>query len=132
VLDPASNRVAAQIPTGVSPHVAHHFAGTPAGVVVVQGPGELMLFDPATRAASGSITVGKQPHWVDVLPGGKKVLVTNEGSNDVSVVDLAGGPVGTIPVGNAPRKVAVQHRAVTGATAKVSFDKAAGVTVGAY
>ena len=45
-----------------------HFAGTPAGVVVVQGSGELMLFDPATRAASGSIAVGKQAHWVDVLP----------------------------------------------------------------
>ncbi|MDM0053392.1 plastocyanin/azurin family copper-binding protein [Variovorax sp. J22R115] len=122
VFDPASNRVVAQIPTGVSPHVAHHFAGTPAGVVVVQGPGELMLFDPATRAASGSIAVGKQPHWVDVLPDRKKVLVTNEGSNDVSVVDLAGGPVATIPVGNAPRKVAVQHRAGTGAEAKVSID----------
>jgi len=120
VFDPATKRMVGQIPTGVSPHVAHHFADTPAGVVVVQGPGELMLFDPATRAATGHIAVGKQPHWVDVLPDHKKVLVTNEGSNDVSVVDLAGGPVGTIPVGNAPRKVAVQHRAA--GQAKVSID----------
>lgn len=122
VFDPASNRLVAQIPTGVSPHVAHHFPGTSAGVVVVQGPGELMMFDPATRAASGSVAVGKQPHWVDVLPDHKKVMVTNEGSNDVTVVDLAGGPAVTIPVGNAPRKVAVQHRPGTSAQAKVSID----------
>lgn len=121
VFDTASNKLLTQIPTGVSPHVAHLFAGAPSGVVVVQGPGELMLFDPATQAPSGHIAVGKQPHWVDMLPGGKKMMVTNEGSNDVSLVDLAGGPVVTIPVGNAPRKVAVQHRAGSGG-AKVSID----------
>jgi len=121
VFDPASNRLVGQIPTGVSPHVAHHFADTRAGVVVVQGPGELMLFDPSTRSAIRSVAVGKQPHWVDVLPDHTKVLVTNEGSNDVSVVDLAGGAVTTIPVGNAPRKVAVQHKAGTGG-ARVSID----------
>ncbi|MGO4393757.1 plastocyanin/azurin family copper-binding protein [Variovorax sp. M-6] len=119
VFDAASNKPVAQIPTGISPHVAHLFAGARSGVVVVQGPGELMLFDPATQAPTGSIAVGKQPHWVDILPGGKKVLVTNEGSNDVSLVDLAGGPVVTIPVGNAPRKVAVQHRAGSGARVSI-------------
>ncbi len=119
VVDPESNRIVARIPTGVSPHVAHHFAGTAAGVVVVQGPGELMLFDPATNTPIRGVAVGKQPHWVDILPGGKKLLVTNEGSNDVSVVDLAGGPTGTIAVGNAPRKVAAQHGAMS--AAKVSI-----------
>jgi YVTN family beta-propeller protein len=121
VFDTATNQVVAQIPTGVSPHVAHLFAGAPAGVVVVQGPGELMLFDPATHAATGSIAVGKQPHWVDILPGARQALVTNEGSNNVSLVDLGGGPVVTIPVGNAPRKVAVQHRASAAGGAKVSI-----------
>ena len=120
VIDPESNRVVAQIATGNSPHIAHHFAGTTAGIVVVQGPGELMLFDPATLAPIRSVAVGKQPHWVDILPDGKKVLVTNEGSNDVSVVDLAGGQTTTIAVGVAPRKVAVQHTAITGA--KVSIN----------
>ena len=120
VIDPESNRIVAQIATGISPHIAHHFAGTAAGVVVVQGPGELMLFDPATLAAIRSVAVGKQPHWVDILPDGKKVLVTNEGSNDVSVVDLAGGQTSTIAVGVAPRKVAVQHAAMAGA--KVSIN----------
>jgi YVTN family beta-propeller protein len=109
VLDPATNQWSAPVPTGVSPHIAQHFAGMASGVVVVQGPGEVMLFDPATRAAVRSIGVGKQPHWLDLSADGKKLWVSNEGSNDVSVVDLAGGPVHTVAVGNAPRKVAVQR-----------------------
>ena len=120
VIDPESNRIMAQIATGISPHIAHHFAGTAAGVVVVQGPGELMLFDPATLAPIRSVAVGKQPHWVDILPDGKQVMVTNEGSNDVSVVDLAGGQTSTIAVGVAPRKVAVQHTVIAGT--KVSIN----------
>jgi len=114
VIDPESNRIVSQIATGISPHIAHHFAGAAAGVVVVQGPGELMLFDPTSLAPIRSVAVGKQPHWVDTLPDGKKVMVTNEGSNDVSVVDMAGGPTSTIAVGVAPRKVAVQHGAAVG------------------
>ncbi|SOD25611.1 40-residue YVTN family beta-propeller repeat-containing protein [Variovorax sp. YR752] len=109
VLDPATNQWSAPVPTGVSPHIAQHFAGMASGVVVVQGPGEVMLFDPARRAAVRSIGVGKQPHWLDLSADGKKLWVSNEGSNDVSVVDLAGGPVHTVAVGNAPRKVAVQR-----------------------
>ncbi len=43
--------------------------------------------------------------------------VTNEGSNDVSVVDLASRAVtATIPVGNAPRKIAVQPGSGAAAT----------------
>jgi YVTN family beta-propeller protein len=113
VLDPATNQWSAPVPTGVSPHIAQHFAGMASGVVVVQGPGEVMLFDPATRAAVRSIGVGKQPHWLDLSADGKKLWVSNEGSNDVSVVNLAGGPVHTVAVGNAPRKVAVQRVAAT-------------------
>jgi YVTN family beta-propeller protein len=112
VINPDLNRVVAQIATGPSPHIAQHFAGTALGVVVVQGSGELMLFDPATLKPTRSVAVGRQPHWVDILPDGKKVLVTDEGSNDVSMVDLAGGQTATIAVGAAPRKVAVQHAAM--------------------
>ena len=111
VLDAATNQWQTPIPTGVSPHIAQHFAGMASGVVVVQGPGEVMLFDPAARAPGRSIGVGKQPHWLDISADGKKLWVSNEGSNDVSVVDLAGGPMHSVPVGNAPRKVAVQRAA---------------------
>jgi YVTN family beta-propeller protein len=108
VLDPASDRVVTEIPTGVSPHFVGYPRGSAFGIVVVQGPGELLLFDPATNKQARSVAVGKQPHWATASGDGKQAYVTNEGSNDVTVVDLATGQTKTIAVGNAPRKVVVQ------------------------
>jgi YVTN family beta-propeller protein len=108
VLDPASDRVVTEIPTGVSPHFVGYPRSSTFGMVVVQGPGELLLFDPATNKQARSVGVGKQPHWATASGDGKKAYVTNEGSNDVTVVDLATGQTKTIAVGNAPRKVVVQ------------------------
>jgi YVTN family beta-propeller protein len=123
VLDPASDKIVGEIPTGASPHIASLFRGAPAGTVVVQGPGELTLFNPATNAVLRSIAVGKQPHWVAATGDGKSAYVTNEGSNDVTVVDLTSGQTKAIPVGNAPRKVVVQRTAADTAAvgAKVSI-----------
>jgi YVTN family beta-propeller protein len=109
VLDPESDKVVADIPTGSSPHIASVFRGAPAGTAVVQGPGELLLFTPGTNAPLRAIGVGKQPHWQAATGDGKTVYVTNEGSNDVTVVDLTAGQTKTIPVGKAPRKVVVQR-----------------------
>jgi YVTN family beta-propeller protein len=111
VLDPASDKVVAEIPTGVSPHFVDLFRGATLGMVVVQGPGEILLFDPATNKAARSIAVGKQPHWLTLSGDKKTVYVTNEGSNDVSVVDLATGKTAAIAVGKAPRKIVVQQAA---------------------
>ncbi len=111
VLDPVSDQLVTQIPTGVSPHIAAYYRGSAVGVGVVQGPGELLLFNPKTNTAVNSIAVGKQPHWVATSGDGKKAYVTNEGSNDVTVVDVASGTTTTIAVGNAPRKVSVQKAA---------------------
>ena len=108
VFDPASEMIVAQIPTGVSPHFVSHPRGSALGMAVVQGPGELLLFDPVTNKPARSVTVGKQPHWATTSGDGKTAYVTNEGSNDVTVVDLATGRTTTIGVGNAPRKVVVQ------------------------
>ena len=48
--------------------------------------------------------------------------MTNEGSNDVTVVDLGTGQTTTIPVGNAPRKVVVQPASLTSAgSARISI-----------
>ena len=97
VLDPASDRIVAEIPTGVSPHFVSYPRGSAFGIVVVQGPSELLLFDPATNKPARSIAVGKQPHWATASGDGKKAYVTNEGSNDFTVVDLATGQTTTIP-----------------------------------
>src|SRR5262249_4823981 len=121
VLDPKSDKVVAHVTTGVSPHIASWFRGAPAGTAVVQGPGELLLFDPATNAPLRSVAVGKQPHWVAANADGTKAYVTNEGSNDVTVVDLATGATKTIGVGNAPRKVVVQKQAAANSAIKVSI-----------
>jgi YVTN family beta-propeller protein len=48
---------------------------------------------------------------------GKTVWVTNEGSNDVTAVDLASGRTTTIAAGNAPRKIVVQPAAAKTAAA---------------
>ena len=111
VLDPASNGIVAQIPTGVSPHFVSRPRGSAFGIIVVQGPGELLLFDPATDQPARSVAVGKQPHWATTSSDGNKAYVTNEGSNDLTVVDLATGQTTTVAVGNAPRKVVVQPTA---------------------
>jgi YVTN family beta-propeller protein len=108
VLDPASDKIVAQVPTGASPHIANFYRGASAGTAVVQGPGELLLFNPETNAPLRSIAVGKQPHW-EATADGKTIYVTNEGGNDVSIVDLATGKVTSVPVGKAPRKVVVQR-----------------------
>jgi YVTN family beta-propeller protein len=117
VLDPTSDRIVAQIPTGVSPHFVGYPKGSAFGVVVVQGPNELLLFDPATNKPVRSITVGQQPHWATVSGDGKTAYVTNEGSNDMTIVDLGTGKTKTLAVGNAPRKVVVQRAATTTAKA---------------
>ncbi|MDB5826512.1 MAG: beta-propeller repeat protein [Variovorax sp.] len=109
VIDSAANRIVGQIPTGVSPHVAQVFAGQARGVAVVQGPGEVEFFDPATNTVDRKIAVGKQPHWLDITPEGRRLVVSNEGDNTVSIVDIASGQMRTVAVGNAPRKIAVQH-----------------------
>jgi YVTN family beta-propeller protein len=48
-------------------------------------------------------------HLLPLLRDGRTAYVTNEGSNDVSVVDLTSHRVtATIPIGHAPRKIVVQ------------------------
>jgi YVTN family beta-propeller protein len=64
-----------------------------------RGRANLPLFDPDTNKEVRNITVGKQPHWTALSGDGKTAYVTNEGSNDVSVVDLDSGKVTAIAVG---------------------------------
>jgi YVTN family beta-propeller protein len=108
VVDPANNKAVAEIPVGVSPHYANFTPDGKRGLTAVQGPSLLTVFDPQTNHIEKSIQVGSRPHWVASGPQGNSALTTNEGSNDVSIVDLENGTVTNIPVGNAPRKIAVQ------------------------
>lgn len=128
VLDPATDRVVASVATGVSPHLASVWRGAPAGLALVQGPGELLMFDAATNAPGASVAVGRQPHWMAPFGRGGSVAVTNEGADSVSLVDLASRSVRTVAVGRAPRKVVVQPEG--GApSAGAAVQPAAGATV---
>jgi YVTN family beta-propeller protein len=111
VVDPANNKIVSEIPVGVSPHYANFTPDGKRGLTAVQGPSVLAIFNPQTNTVEKSIKVGSRPHWVASGPGGKTALTTNEDSNDVSIVDLESGAVTHIPVGNAPRKIAVQTAA---------------------
>jgi YVTN family beta-propeller protein len=111
VMDPANNKTIAEIAAGVSPHYANFTPEGNLGLTAVQGPSLLVVFNPQTNGVEKSIKVGSRPHWVASSPDGRTALTTNEGSNDVSIVDLENGTVTNIPVGNAPRKIAVQTAA---------------------
>ena len=84
-----------------------------------RGAGTISVFDTATRTeldtdgnpANGTtrIVVGLQPHGLAVTADDRYLLVTNDGSNDVSVVSIAGFQViGTVPaVGSGPHMIAI-------------------------
>jgi YVTN family beta-propeller protein len=95
-------------------------------MTVSQGPGELAVFSTASNSVGTTVKVGKLPHWVAASGDSRTAYTTNEGSNDVSIVDLASGGVTTVPVGNAPRKIAVQQGSMGSASAGASSDSSAG------
>ena len=118
VIDPTNNKPVTEIAVGVSPHYANFTADGKRGLAAVQGPSVLAVFDPQTNRLEKAIQVGSRPHWVAPAPGGKIALTTNEDSNDVSVIDLESGAVTAIPVGLAPRKIAVQTAAAPRSSAE--------------
>jgi YVTN family beta-propeller protein len=117
VFDTRVGRVTASIPTESSPHVAKVVAGSNVGLVVVQGPGQLLRFDASTARAGDFIRVGDQPHWLSIYDQGHSVAVTNEGSDSLSLVDLSTDSVRSVPVGRAPRKVVTIASVLSSASA---------------
>ena len=88
VLDRATNQIVTQIPTGASPHHPLFTPDGKLGMVVAQGPGELDLFDPDAYTSTRTVKVGDMPHWIAASSDNHFAYVTNEKSNDVSMVDL--------------------------------------------
>jgi YVTN family beta-propeller protein len=111
VLDPASDKVVAEIPTGASPHYVNYLRGTTLGMAVVQGPGELLLFDPVTNLPVRTITVGGQPRKVVVHPMGKEVsvLISNFAFVPASVSIATGSAVAWRNDDGAPHAIALSN-----------------------
>jgi YVTN family beta-propeller protein len=83
--------------------------------------GPLGILNTATNTLAGLVLVGKAPHWSASSADGRLAFVTNEGSNDVSMVDVESRTVtATIAVGNAPRKIAMQPISGTDATTETT------------
>ena len=55
----------------------------------------------------GTVPVGHDPNWIVLSPDGKRCFVSNRGSDDVSVIDLASRrEVGRVKVGSYPQRMA--------------------------
>ena len=108
VLDPTTNTVVDQIPVGASPHHPLFVGSGQTALVVVQGPGQLAVIDTANKAVT-SVPVGQMPHWIALSSDDGFAYVTDENSNDVSVVSVDSKKViATVPIGNGPRKIVIQ------------------------
>ena len=108
VLDPTTNTVVDHIPVGASPHHPLFVGSGQTALVVVQGPGQVAVIHTATKAVT-AVSVGQLPHWIAASSDGGFAYVTNENSNDVSVISVDTEKViGTIPVGAGPRKIVIQ------------------------
>jgi YVTN family beta-propeller protein len=107
LVDPESGARLASVPTGDGPHEADVTADGRLAVVTNYGtskaPGStLTLIDLAEGKAAGTIDLGehRRPHGVQVLPDGKRAVVTAETSQALLVVDLTQRKVlSAIPTG---------------------------------
>lgn len=53
-----------------------------------------------------TIPVGRDPNWVTLTPDGKRAFISNRGSDDVSVIDLATRKeIGRVKVGSYPQRM---------------------------
>jgi YVTN family beta-propeller protein len=108
VLDPTTNTVVDQILVGPSPHHPLFVGSDQTALVVVQGPGQVAVIDTATKTVT-AVPVGQMPHWIAASSDGGFAYVTNENSNDVSVISVGTRKViATIPIGAGPRKIVIQ------------------------
>jgi YVTN family beta-propeller protein len=120
VIDTTPHAVIATVQVGSLPFgVAVNPAGTRVYVAnmnldVAQNDYRISVIDTATHAVStiqvgtASPPVGVNPAGVAVAPDGAHVYVTNQGSNDVTVIETATNSViSRIPVGTRPPGVAV-------------------------
>jgi YVTN family beta-propeller protein len=53
-----------------------------------------------------TVPVGRDPNWVTLSPDGRRVFISNRGSNDVSVIDLVSHEeIGRVKVGQYPERM---------------------------
>lgn len=108
------------VPTGTEPHEGAATRDARRVFVSNRLDGSVSVYDTVTRAeldtdgnAANGITpiaVGSQPHGLAITPDNRHLLVTNDGSDDVMLIDVETFQVvSTVPdVGAAPHMVAIR------------------------
>jgi YVTN family beta-propeller protein len=110
VIDPNTGTLGAPISSGGSPHDVRAAQPGQIELVVSQTAGDLELIDVPSASVVAHVPTGKLAHWITVTADRTVAYVTNEGDNNVSVVNLTTRVVtDTIDVGKAPRKMALQY-----------------------
>lgn len=105
-LDTVSNSVAARIAVPAGPRNPVPTDDGRSILVVSRDTRSLDFVDLATGVVLGAVTVGMAPTWVAVGHGDHVAYVTNEGSDDVSVVNLdTRSLVTNITVGYGPTEI---------------------------
>jgi YVTN family beta-propeller protein len=107
-LDTVQDRVLRSVDIGEN---AEGIAASPDGrqfAVCVEGQNQVMLIDPTSFAIGARIaTQGQAPEHCVYSPDGALLLTSNEGSNDLDVIDLkAGKSTGVIATSGHPRGMA--------------------------
>lgn len=123
LVDPESGARLASVPTGDGPHEADVTPDGSLAVVTNYGtktPGAtLTLIDLRAGSAAGTIDLGehRRPHGVQVLPDGRRAVVTAEASQALLVVDLVERKVlSAIPTGEK-----VSHMVAVSPDGKTAF-----------
>jgi YVTN family beta-propeller protein len=107
VVDPATGREIARVPTGYAPHEVAVSPDARWAVVTNYGTGPqpgntLSVIDLAALEVTATIDLGEQtrPHGIAWLPDGRRVVVTTEGNQTLTLVDVTAGTVeAAIPTG---------------------------------
>jgi YVTN family beta-propeller protein len=68
----------------------------------------LYIYDVKSEKIVGSVPVGEGPNWVAFSPHGKYVVVSNAGSDDVSIIDVKGRrELARVKTGKIPKRVVI-------------------------
>src|SRR6478736_4065311 len=109
LMDPSTGSLASPIASGGSPHDVRSTSDEKFELVVSQTAGDLEFIDVAAGSVIASVPTGKLAHWITLSSDGTSAYVTNEGDNNVVIVDLDLRHVTrAIAIGNGPRKMALQ------------------------
>jgi YVTN family beta-propeller protein len=109
VMDSTTGAFGTPIASGGSPHDVRATADGKFELVVSQTAGDLEFIELDNDTVAKAVPTGKLAHWITLFPDGSAAYVTDEGDDNVAVVDFAQGRVTrTIAIGKGPRKMALQ------------------------